>query len=298
MNKVQYRIGTMCFFLWIIASCSDISSAPLTPTPSSFIPSATATLPMTASPRQTDVATDVAIPQPTLTKEQAEEIIGELLATNEDCTKPCFWGFNTTTTVDEETVLNYFTFLRERPRIIRENQNTRFIVSMGYQDRVNISLTFTFDGKQQSLINIYSAIHGLHYPEITNQDWEAFRPETILRTYGKPSSIEFFLNYPTESTSDQTIGYDFTFRYGQEKFAIMYTGQRTLNRPELRVCPLEDPTIVSVYLLLGDRLMENQLSSGKNIEEVSSLTIDDFYKSITENNPDICFLLDRASFTQ
>jgi hypothetical protein len=253
---------------------------------------------MTASPTPTDIATGVATPQPTLTKAQAEEIIGELLATNEDCTKPCFWGFNPTTNIDEEAVLNYFTFLREIPTIRRENQNTRFIVLMGYQDRVNISVTFTFDDKQHSLINIYSAIHGLHYPEITNQDWEAFRPETILRTYGKPSSIEFFLNYPTEPTSDQTIGYDFTFRYGRDKFAIMYTGQRTLNRPELRICPLGDPTIESVYLLLGDRLMENQLSPGKPIEEVSSLTIDDFYKSITENDADTCFLLDRATFTQ
>jgi len=255
-----------------------------------------ATLSPPVLPTQTEAPTITPSPQPTLTKEHAQEVIGELLAKNGSCIEPCFWGFNPTADVQEAQLLNFFTYIREKPRIIQESETVQHVASIGFKERIAITATFTFDEKLHSLLNIYAAIGGLYYyPEITSADWEAFRPESILKAYGKPSSVEFFLSYPTEPTTDQTIGYDFRFRYESEKFVIDYTGQRTLNQPNLYICPLKDRFIESVFVYLGDGL-KIKPTSGKSIQDVSSISIDDFYNAMIGNINDACFYLDRSAF--
>ena len=296
MVKPKAKIVQLLLILWIVlVSCNNnLNTSPLkTPT---YLPvSPTTVLHPIVSPTQTEAVTITPSPQPTLTKDEARGIIGELLAKNANCTKPCFWGFSPATVVEDAKVYDYFTFLHEKPRTIKENGNIQYIASIGYKERIGISTTFTFDEKHHALLNIYTTIGGLYYPEIVDKDWEAFRPETIMKTYGKPSSIEFFLSFPTEPTTDQTIGYDFQFRYESEKFVIDYTGQRTFDQPKLRICPLKDPIIESVYLFLGDNL-KIKPSNGKTLQEVSSLDIDDFYTAMLGNKNDACFYLDRDAF--
>ncbi|MBI4761324.1 MAG: hypothetical protein ACOYYF_03555 [Chloroflexota bacterium] len=187
------------------------------------------------------------------------------------------------------------TYIREKPKIIKESKYTQYIASIGYKERISVSATFTFDEKSNSLLNIYATIGGLYYPEIAYADWEAFRPDNILRIYGKPSGVEFFLSYPTEQTTDHTIGYEFRFRYESRKFVIDYTGQRTLNQTKLFICPLKDRYIESVYIYLGDNL-ELKPTNGKPLQEVSSISIDDFYNAMTSNANEACFYLDRTAF--
>lgn len=280
----------------LVASCSPVGNEAipsLVPTVATY-----AITTVTAASTPQPIATVVTPTSfPTLTEEQAQNTIGELLAKNGNCVKPCFWGFSPATATKDAEVLDFFASLHEEPRVATENENTQYIVSIGYEEYIKLSATFTFDNKQNSLMNVRAAIHGLYYPEVDNKDWEAFRPESILKTYGKPSNIEFFLNYPTEPTIDSTIGYEFLFKYESDNFIIKYTGQRTLDQPQLRICPLEDPTIESIYLFLGDAV-NSEPSHGKAIEDVSSLTIDDFSNALIEGEDNVCFLLNQAAFHQ
>lgn len=295
MNKSMSKAIAALFLLWALTSCGYESG---TPSPStSTRPSATlaATLSPTIPPTQTEAPTITPSTRPTLTKEQAQEVIGELLAKNGNCIEPCFWGFSPAADTQEAQLLNFLTYVREKPRIIQENETVQYIASIDYKERIAISATFTFDKKLRSLSNIYTTIGGLYYPEIASADWEAFRPENVLKVQGIPSSVEFFLSYPTEPTTDQTIGYEFRFRYESEKFVIDYTGQRTLSQTNLYICPLKDRYIESVFVYLGDGL-KIKPTSGKFLQDVSSISVDDFYNAMTGNANDACFYLDRSAF--
>lgn len=296
MGKSMFKAIAALFLLWMLTSCDYQSITQLPSTSTHIPPSPVATSSPTINPTQTEAPTIIASPQPTLTKEQAQEVIGELLAKNGSCTEPCFWGFSPTDDMQDAQLLNFLTYVREKPRMIQENETVQYIASIGYKERIAISATFTFDEKLSSLLNIYATIGGLYYyPEITNTDWGAFRPDNILKVHGKPSSVEFFLSYPPEPTADQTIGYYFRFRYESEKFIIDYTGQRTLNQPNLYICPLKDRFIESVFVYLGDNL-KIKPTNGKSLQDVSSISVDDFYEAMTGDINDACFYLNRGAF--
>ncbi|MFZ5883977.1 MAG: hypothetical protein ACOYYI_09385 [Chloroflexota bacterium] len=296
MDKPIIKALTALLMLWVLTSCEYESSTPLPTTSMRLSPSPVATWSPVVSPTQTEAPTITPSPQPTLTKEEVQEVIGELLAKNGSCTEPCFWGFSPTAGIKESQLLNFLTYIREKPKIIKESKYTQYIASIGYKERISVSATFTFDEKTHSLLNIYATIGGLYYyPEIVYADWDAFRPDNILRIYGRPSSVEFFLSYPAEPTTDQTIGYEFRFRYESRKFVIDYTGQRTLNQTKLFICPLKDRFIESVYVYLGDNL-KIKPTNGKFLQDVSSVSIDDFYNAMTGNANNACFYLDRSAF--
>jgi hypothetical protein len=245
-------------------------------------------------PTQTEPSTITPSPQPTLTKKQAQEAISELLAKNGSCSTPCFWGISPDVNIKDAQLLNFLSYIHVKPNIVKEGRYIKYFMSTSHKERIFISAIFTFEQESQSLLNIQARIGGLYYPEIAYGDWDAFRPDKILIAYGKPSSVEFFLNYPTEPTTDQTIAYEFRFRYDSQKFVIDYSGQRTLNQPILLVCPLQDRFIETVDIYLGDNL-EIKPTNGKILQDISSVNIDDFYNAMI-NNRNACFYLDRNAF--
>lgn len=296
MVKHIIKAITALLMLCALTSCKYEVSTPLPTTSIRSPQSLVVTSSPTVAPAQTQTPMITPSPQPTLTKEEAQEVIGELLAKNGNCTEPCFWGFRPTADIKEVQLLNFLTYIREKPEIIKQSGYTQYIASISYKERVAVSATFTFDEKSHSLLSIHATIGGLcYYPEITYADWEAFRPDNILRTYGKPSSVEFFLSYPTEPTTDQTIGYDFRFRYESENFVIHYTGQRTINNPQLYICPIKDVGISSIDLYLGENT-KIKPTNGKSLQDVSSVSIDDFYDTMIGNANDACIYLDRSAF--
>ena len=224
MNKTIFSVGVGTLLLWILIACTPtISPTPTqAATPTQFLDSTI--MPTHVIATSIQISTTDTLPEagPTPSKEQIQEIIGKLPAENSNCTNPCLWGFKPGD-IEKEEIFDFFNLLNKKPKSNEKNGGVQYNLSTGYKDNINVSTTFILNQEQSLLIGIQSAIHGLYYPEVAN-DWAAFRPETILKIYGDPSSIEFDLSYPTEPTTDPTIGYDVIFRYEASHFTVRYIG--------------------------------------------------------------------------
>src|SRR5574341_2169386 len=155
MRKTNLAIKKLMFLLWFLAACSNAINESPTETPTHFPENATATPRPIPSSTHTLTSTIIPSPQPTLSKEQAQEVIGKLLLENESCNSPCFWGFSPGMTVENGRISNFFSLLHEKPRKLEKNGNVQYIASVGYKEYIKISATFTVDEKQSSLVNIY-----------------------------------------------------------------------------------------------------------------------------------------------
>ncbi|HBO33744.1 MAG TPA: hypothetical protein DD636_03245 [Anaerolineaceae bacterium] len=166
-------------------------------------------------------------------------------------------------------------------------------VSYNYKEKMRILVMFQEENSRVK--NIRAEVYGLFSSEIEFSDWAAFRPDNILRTYGMPSRVAFSVSYPTEPTTDDTVGYRFVFFYDDQHLVIYYGDQRVLDRPAIRVCPLVDPEMRTFRIWLGEGF-ENIPMGRVEVQDASSLSVADFYNLMLGDPEDACFDLNSDAF--
>ena len=126
---------------------------------------------------------------------------------------------------------------------------------------------------------------------LTGKDWLAFRPDSILRTYGVPKRIDVNMGEGPEGR----VIYEFVIFYDQ--MYIKYTGHQIIILPQkiLHACPVLDHNIESFEIRIG-KYDEKIRSEGVDITRMTSLTLDRFYKILTGDPDMACFNLDYQKF--
>jgi hypothetical protein len=243
----------------------------------------------TPSPTSIPSATSTPTSQPTLIPVESENLIAELIKTNGNCTSPCFWKIEPETSNYSDTVA--FVDALGRQALKGDNGDNQFYNAIYYY-KEKLVIDFTISEKSGVVQSVNARVIGLQESEIMSSDWLAFRPESILKSYGFPSDIIVYL---AEGPNGYIVQQLF-FSYETYEFFIMYGIDDITRRPSetLLTCPLRENRISQFELWLG---YHPTLSiKGYRIEEVTGLSVEEFSTSLIENLDSACFEYDISPF--
>jgi len=211
------------------------------------------------------------------------------MQTNDQCSGPCFWGISPGVTGFDQAV----DFLRTlKATQLEENKYG----TLTYNDCFlykgeKIAICLIFSGTNDRIPSLWAKVVGLQYLNITGKDWLAFRPDNFLKTYGPPVHILITMAQGQEGL----VVYGMIFLYDQ--MYIQYNGSQAIFLPNqiLHACPIVNHNISQFTLVLG-KYDEQDLKGWVDLTQMSSITVDRFYKILT-GDPDLaCFNLDYQKF--
>jgi hypothetical protein len=269
-----------------------------TPTP---VPSRTA-IPFTATPLPTPVT-----PVPTWLPEEQEAYLLDLIETNKDCRLPCLFGIRPGISTWEEvrSVESPFYF-RD---VYRPDENGFLYLHSHVQDKIT-HLDAAFSGSGPHIQHITAAAYIFlpsdpRYSPATAKAARAYFLPNILAEYGMPSRIRLYVQGPTLSNSrslaETLLLYDH-LGFGIHYFFVNIVTQDPENSA-IRTC-FRDDRLESFKLYLqapGDRTpLEKMVPTAvgdrffpydwlQPLEDMTSLSIEDFYKRFTRSPIIDCF---------
>jgi hypothetical protein len=257
----------------------------LTPTfTATQLSSPTVILPTSTS---TPTPTPSSTPPPTLEPEQAEEILRTLLQEPVDCAAPCFWGIIPGQTILDEAA-NIFTNLGLTVQGPFEYENKNFYdVEHRFESGLSISSNLTVqDGVVQNM-RIYLTPEK-NQPGIP-REWLAYSPETLIKRYGLPTRITFFLGRTVNPTHAMLIVFE------DEKMIVQYSGSDIFSiKGNLHVCPLT-AQVDNIRIWMGEDPV-NPPFEGVPLEEATTLSKEEFVKLLTGDPEKACFELREEAF--
>lgn len=227
----------------------------------------------------------------TLSPADADKLITSLLKENSNCSKPCFWSIVPGSSNIADSV-GFITMLANSygREVFTHTENSSTLYSAHFIQKTKMDLTISLLGKDDELLNIKVRASGLSEKNIHSADWLAFRPEEILMTYGVPDRVDFYVAEGSVANS-----YGFVLYY-QQLIIDYQAGDIELSK-STKICPLAENQIHQFDFLLGKELAYEPVGE-KSIEEISSLSILDFYNLMTGDPKEACFPINFDYFKQ
>jgi len=218
-------------------------------------------------------------PWPTLQPELAELVITDLMQNNGNCERPCVWGIYPNESSFYATVAYLSTIMPHH-----SIWGSFYSAGYEYKNTMRICLEIT---KYNDLVGgIVAGVDGLNDPMVSSEDWLAFRPDSIMRDYGMPSRVEFYI-----SNAPYVMGsYGYTIIPDQLQTAITYDGASGTTFPVTwNVCLLKEHEIRSFDLWLGE--ISKIPHYGKDVSMITSLSVADFYNLLLTETGTACINL-------
>jgi hypothetical protein len=237
----------------------------------------------------------------TLTKDQAEKKIYQLLHDENACRFPCWWGIEPEKTTGEEA-RQLFQYLGKELEEIPFD-SFRVALSTGFlkeeaADAFTIITAFIVKSGKIEVIEIQSLGRkdGWFY-----QYWAPYSIEQLLANYGKPSKV--WIESPLWGRG---MSYSVWIFYDELGALIGYDGISTWpvgleGEAKYRLCPrLKDNQVINIFINLKSPYNKLALSKFadryetaaeflKPLEEVSDLSLDEFYELFTQPGNQPCF---------
>jgi len=253
-----------------------------TPIPSPTLVFSTAT--STSTPTETSTATLPA----TLGPEQAKETIRTLLQDSIDCESPCFWGIVIGRTTLEEAI-NIFAHLGLQLKHTNTRDNKDFY-GVVYHSGNGLEVTPILTVQNNIVKSLDVGINDTSQ-EGTPRKWSAYSPETLIKRYGSPSRVDFFLGRVAPTPTHSMKMY-----FEKVELIVEYSGTNLLNvdLPKLEICPLTNQ-VEYIHIWMGDD-PRYPPSLDVPLEEATSLTMEEFSKLMTGDAKMACFNLKEEKF--
>ncbi len=223
-------------------------------------------------------------PPATLRPEQTDEMLRQLLREPKDCLAPCFWGI-----IPEKTTLNELENIIKHlglPFDSTQNNGWDFYGTI-YKFRNGISLLVTLPVKEEVVKSISVDINLQGYkPSGPTREWESYSPETLIKQYGSPSSVEF------SGSSGEHPLYHMTIRFDSIHTIVEYSYGET--NQSFHVCPLSDK-FGEARLWFGENPLDPPYD-GIPLEQATTMTMSDFSDLLLGNPEGACFSLNSQVF--
>jgi hypothetical protein len=239
------------------------------------------------------------IPTPTfatkVVPDSVKKELSYLLQTNGGCKLPCFWGI----------ILNQTSYAELYGLIHRLEGGgldsplgggiLRVSSSFRFEERSGIYIPLDADVQNDKVVALKVAFSGLLEPGVSFDDWSAYTMKEVLKTYGVPTSIELFLDFP-----DDMVAFGIRLKYEEIHMSITYDGSTSVNDENLNsssaiVCP-EKFGVNYVTLHLGEHPI-NYGPDGVSLLKATDLDTQAFYKLFIDN-PSACITTDRDAMRQ
>jgi hypothetical protein len=278
----------------------------------------------TPTPKPTSTKIPTSTPLPTLSAEDSEQKILDLISNNGNCTFPCIWGITPGKT-NVQTSYNFFDQFEK----FEESENR--IIITGYHERVGGVTLITWDDDVRARVHFtafYSndSIEYVHF--YIDYDRET-RSETnlilqrlfgtssykelikfyslpqILITYGRPSEVRIYLyDWPEEEMmpGPPWLPFNLVLVYKDLGVAFDYLSPLQKSNDMYIGCPLEGQVSVTSWAPTPDISLEeigahnirfygiNEYTATltKSIEEATDLSLEEFYLLFRDMNNTSC----------
>jgi hypothetical protein len=300
MRKIAHYILLTCFIALVLSGCmlSTTTPPPASPTIVSLSPTGTATQAPTATPTMEPTATPLpsATPSPTITftpqatldPTQAAYSIRQYLTDPIDCDLPCFLGI-----VPEETTYSeaaaIFSHLGLTTWTIVKGERTNFGNEVYlFESGLDLLVHLVIYNEIVRSFTVDSALE--KQQEGIQREWSVFSPEVLIRRYGQPAKIQFFMG----RLGGVPQQFDMDMYFDQVDLIVSYGSYRTDIRDTIHLCPGKDQfTDFRAYL---GKDPENPPLELTPLEDVSELTISEFSEILTSDEGDGCVELNPDAF--
>jgi BarA-like signal transduction histidine kinase len=294
----SFAIWICLLFSWI-AGCTVESQASVAVTPEIKVtPSETASPTTTPLPSLTFTPSPVPIVLPaiTMSPQEAEKALQELLKTNGNCMGKCLAGIRP----DEMTIQEAVDQMARWGMLWMSKGNDGGIgIHTAYLDpnskQVNLNLDIVLRKKSEATYSV-----SFHIPRYEDGDflatdvwlanretWKAFQFRNLLKAYGIPSFVGFSMQ-----TNENSIVYTLMMNYEQLNLEIGIGALARRNGKNVFICPSKDPHNLGIDInpdLLGVPLEKNIQISLITWQALTDSDLQSFYQTFTdENHPDQC----------
>jgi hypothetical protein len=250
-------------------------------------PTSTATLANTVPPSPTATQTSLSTLRPEFVKETMQPLLQDPM----NCATPCFLGIAPGKT-SLDTVRAFFNPLGFMHREGTDLNSGRDFFSIGYEDFIGRNSHVTLYIFNNLVENIYILPEIIKQKEGSPRDWIAYSQETIIKKFGQPSRVDFYLAW----TGDEGSEIIMNMYFYSSNLIVQYTGENMLDKsnhsPQL--CPLTD-SFDYVRLWLGPNPPNSPLA-GVPLEQATSLTMDQFTQLMLGDPQNACFIINEDGF--
>lgn len=231
-------------------------------------------------------------PQGQLSVHEKKIAIAEMLMTNNGCTLPCFMGveMNQSNLVDIQTI---FSTYMGQGLITEYKQTNEVVYGKGFETENLIRGEFKVHLFRDKADGIDFYLGGLWRPEVKIEEWDPYTLRGVFSQLGRPSKIRLYTTGPPNETSSEGIILNYILYYEQMNTVIVYFGQKTEVEPYLQFCPMQQkPEYMEMHMGYYAR---NDAVVGVSLEDVSSLSLDNFY-NLDWNDPNRCININMDAF--
>ena len=239
----------------------------------------------TNTPLSTPITT-LTLP-PTLEPEQAMETLSAFLQGSENCDAPCFLGIIPgRTTLDEAKKIIMHLGLP----IKSTTYEGKDIYGTHYNFESGLSIYGNLTVQDEIVRNLRIDIIPETSKAGTPREWLAFSPETLIKRYGIPSGVDFVVDW------GPNLFFAMDMYFDKVDLIVAYSSTSINSNPNgtLQVCPLT-AQFDDARLWMGKNPI-NPPGHGVPLEDVTSLTLDEFSTLMTGNPTHACFIVDGNAF--
>lgn len=289
----------LLFFVFVLAGCAQVNPT-IEPTQKVQLPSPTK-LPETntVAPTSTQAPTVTETPSPTTTQtpratlgpENVKETMQPLLQDPLNCAIPCFMGITPgKTSLDDAKA-----FFGPLGLIHREGidpySGTEFY-SVGYDANIGRTsgVIFTILNNLVNSIEITPEI--IEQKEGSPREWIAYSPEILIKKFGKPSRVVFWIDGGPQFTTIMIMYFD------ESNLIVYYSGVDKFSPGNLfspRLCPLTAP-FDYVRLWIGENPPHPPMFDTVPLEKATSLTLEQFTQLMLGTPQNACFTINDNAF--
>jgi hypothetical protein len=265
---------------------------PFTPQP--FIPSITQTATASLSPTILPGLELTSTSMPTLTKLQKSDLVTSLIEMQKNCALPCWWGINPgdSTVVNAQRTLEKLGFVNPEETGIGSDLQGEFL-------QIGFTLGLDLDNGKINHIYVFSASN--YNRTGFRKLWLDYSPEKIIASYGQPTRIKLSLYESTKG--DNHKFYRVIIFYDDLGILLHYDGW-TDPEDVNQICPTFNTKgnlygYIEMWLKSpNDKIPLDQLADSYRfgpesfihpLEEVTGMSIADFYQKILKQKENFCF---------
>lgn len=218
---------------------------------------------------------------PTLSSDQTEKFLTNLIQKPDNCKLPCWWGTTPGITTWQEA--NDFLF-HIGDKILDPAQSHE-TVDLTFDD-LQLYQTLMIDRNSDTISKIMFSVEGFYNPKGFQSVWDSYSLKNILSQYGKPSRV-LIHSSTVELPPDNKIAYQLYVFYDQEGFLIRYGSVGLIQNSKIHICPqfsgqddlwtldfyLQDPssTVPLEHMVDG---YEADMAESRSLEDATGLSID------------------------
>jgi len=242
----------------------------------------------------------IVLPLITMSPQESENALLELLKTNGDCTGKCIAGIRP----DEMTVQEAMDIMAQWGMVrIGENSQGKTFINLDQSPlygQVSVYLSVgTWTKKLETIDNVAIRIEGFSDRFLGEDAWLTYREalrgfnlDNILKAYGTPSYVgyDFSSNFnPASPLEERSFSYGMSMHYEQLNLEVFIAALAYYDGQDLFLCPSKDPHYVWIEINPERPLKELPGFYPVTWQALTGTDLNVFYQMVTNGtNPDAC----------